>query len=259
MRFVLAAAAVILFLVPPLPARAAPGWDLTFTHLDGERAASARLRMEGDHIRASDPDSPQEVLVDDSAFTMIDHEKQTYMVVTFAQIETTLLPMMRAIQEMAAGQREALEEAMGELEEDERAEVEKDLAGLAGGDVEVQFKDSGVTGQVAGLEARRLDVMKDDERVGEVWVTPEIPTGPIRSLATRFIDLLGEFMDETDGADLLASLPRLEAFPVRFVDLSEGTPREVMVLTGAKRASFQPADWALPAGYAQTLMNLGGR
>lgn len=236
------------------------GWHLTFqAEPDGQ---VSEIRMAGANLRAGEVGSPQEVIVGGDAFTVLDNQAHTYSVITFKQIETTVLPLMKLMKESAASQDQKLQGALDQLSPEERAKAEavlrekKDASSHA-----VRLEGTSDKAKVAGLPARKMMAMQDGKAVAEVWVTDAIPTKPLRDLLNRFVDMFATVVPAEDSG-FLQAWPDLEGFPVRVVDLTGDTPKEVLLLTAAEPVDLPESTFRPPADYTKQAMglgNLGGR
>jgi len=240
------------------PARAETGWHLTFQAGPGNQVSE--IRMSGANLRAGEAGSGREVIVGGDAFTVLDHRAKSYTVVTFAQIENTVLPMMKAIKDAAASQRKQLEGALDQLSPEERAKAEAQLDrmkdGDDGGTSTVSLEGTGDTGKVAGLAARKMLAVQDGKPVAEVWVTDAIPTKTLRSLMDRFVDMVTQVAPPEEQG-FLKAWPDLEGFPVRVVDLTGDAPREVLLLTAAEPVDLPASTFQPPADYTKSALGLG--
>lgn len=239
--------------------RAKEGWHLTFQAWpDGQ---VSEVRMAGANLRAGEVGSPEELIVGGDAFTVLDHQAHTYSVITYRQIETTVLPLMRIMKGSAALQDERLQGALDQLSPEERAKAEAVLRDKKGASSQaVSLEGTSDKAKVAGLPARKMMAMQDGKAVAEVWVTDAIPSEPLRDLLNRFVDMITA-VAPVEEAGLLHAWPDLEGFPVRVVDLTGDTPKELLLLTAAEPADLPDSTFQPPADYTKQSMwlgNLGG-
>ncbi len=238
----------------PTTAVAGKGWLIKLQHTEAGMS-QAEIRLEGDRIRASEEGMAQEVILGREEMTVLDHNQKNYMVITYARIEATLGSMMAIMKHSKQRQRQSLLEAMEQLEEAERAEVEAQLEQM-GRDEAFQFEveKTGKSEEVAGVRAERVLILEDGEAVAEVWVTGEIPMDPVVRLAERLLPLVPASPGGTSRYWDIAG--QLGGFPLKVVDLSEAEPRVLLLVTEANRVSFSEADWQPPPGYAKSAMSL---
>jgi hypothetical protein len=256
MHRIIRAAVLASCLAGTTPAQAGDGWHLTFQ--TGPDKAVSVIDMSGGNFRGSEAGSAQEVIVSQDAFTVLDNGARTYMVITFAQIETTLLPMLKAVKEAGDSQKEHLQDALDQLSPEERAKAEEQLQ-AADKDPEhsVTLEKTKESSKVAGLEARKMLALQGGKAVAEVWVTNAIPTEPMRRLAGRFMDMASTLIPREE-TPFLKAWPDLDGFPVRVVDLTGGTPHDLLTLTGAEAKDMPLETFLPPKGYTQSSMGLGG-
>jgi hypothetical protein len=238
----------------PTTALAGEGWVLKLQHTEAGMS-QAEIRMEGDLIRASEEGMAQEVILGRDRMTVLDHNQKNFMVITYAQIEATLGPMMAIMKQSAERQRQSLLDAIDELEEGERAEVEAQLEEMGEGEgLRFEIEKSGKSEKVAGLPAERVLILEEGEPVAEVWVTGRISMDPVLRLAERFLPLVPTPSGGTSRYWDIAD--QLGGFPLKVVDRSAAEPRTLLLVTEASPVNFGEADWQPPAGYAESMMSL---
>jgi len=251
-----------LLAVRPAPAAAASGWSVRLVHADGDSSGTAELHIQGDRFRVSEEGNPQEAIVDSKGVTVVDDAKRSYTVVTYEQMEATLGAMSKMVQGVQESQRKALEDAMKSLPPEQKAQVEKQLAALKGsssgagessGDVKVTATGDKAT--IAGLPARKSVVSLDGKPSMEIWLTPEIPVGPVKELLTR----LGKLAPGQAGiqARYVEALEGVDGFPLKVVDLDPEHGGTVMTVTEAVSRDFPDSEFAPPAGFEKTAFDLG--
>ena len=249
---------VVLVSLAETSARAAEGWYIEIRHTDGRESGSAELRMEGDRIRAGEAGMLQEVILGTEGLTVLDHADESYMVITYKQIQTILGPFMRAMKEMSESQKQALEGAIEGLTPEERAEVEAQLGSLDGGEDSpvIQIKAVHETETIAGLSASKIVVSRDGQPVVEAWVTEKIPLDPFTRALNRLAPILGVLGGE-GPAKYWNMLEELPGFPLKVVDLSGKEPAEILRVTEAAKQKFTDADFTVPPGFKNKVRNWG--
>lgn len=238
------------------PAWAGEGWHLTLAGTENGETRSAELRMDGDYLRAAEEDGAQEVIIDDLGFTVLDHANETYSTITFDQIETMLGAFKSMADNLDEQQKAQLREAMKSMPPEQRKQLEAQLGEEEPDEQNIEIEKTGKTEKIAGLETRHMVVKRDGEPVAEAWVTDQIDTGSIRALMDRFSSMLGQVAGAE--AKFMEQFKDLEGFPMRVVDLSEGDPQEVLLVTAAEKTTFSRSDFSPPAGYEKTEMPMGG-
>lgn len=240
-------------------ARAGEGWSVRVRHVDGAASGDAQLWMEGDRIRAGQAGVSQEVILGREGITVLDHSGETYMVITYRQIENTLAPLMRSTKQASEEQRKELEAALEGLTPEERAEVEAQLGSLGEAedvpDIRIEAADGSES--IAGLSASKFVVSREERPVMEVWVTNRIPLDPLVSVSHRLAPLLDGLGGE-GAAKHWRMLDTLPGFPLKAVDVSGKEPVEILRVTEAAERKFTDADFSAPAGYRKSMNWLGG-
>lgn len=233
-RIRLAAGVALASLLISVPALAGPGWDLKIEVSDEGESSQAVVKLDATHLRGMAVGGNEEMILTEESITVIDHDEKAYMVIPFAMVEQMMGGMMQMAEGMKDAQIEALKSAMEGMDEDQRAEVEKQIAQLekSGGmsddsasDVDqMELKASGKSADVAGLKTKHYDVLKNGDKVADAWFTTEIEFGLFRSLFDRFSKMMPEGSTQDIDA-FFALLDQAEGVPVKLVSV-EGTSDE---------------------------------
>ena len=205
---------------------------------------------------------------------VVDHDDRSYTVIDEAMFEQ--------IGGMAAQASAAIEEALANVPEDQRAAIEEMMkermpdvaAGAASGASPgtgapaTELRSTGERGTQAGYPCVKYVVVRGGETVRELWVTDwsNVEGGAEAAEAfgamTDFVDeMTAAFSSAAGGAappgigdHVLEHLKEMNGFPVVVREYEGGELEEESTLRSATRRTLDPADFEPPAGYKRRSM-----
>ena len=256
--------AVMAGVLIALPALAGTGWDLRVDVNDDGKAIQAQVKLDSSHLRAMAVGGDEEIILTEESITMVSHGEKSYMVIPFAMIEQMMGGMMQMAEGMKEAQIAQLKAALDGMPEDQRAEVEKQIAALEKGSGKgsdqpkdtFELKATGQSAEVAGLKTKHYDVIKNGGKVGDAWFTTEIEFGLFQSLFDRFAKMLPE--GSTEGLDEFFSLlDQGDGVPVKLTSTEKGKNEFAFVVTSATRVDLAEKDFKPDTSYKMKSMMEG--
>lgn len=195
---------------------------------------------------------------------VIDHADKSYMVID----EET----MRQLADQMAGINDQIAEALKSVPEDQRAKVEKMMQQRMPAQPpqrsQSEVRKTGERGSHAGYPCVRYDVLRDGQKIRELWVTDwgNVEGGDavkevFLDMAKFFEELMDATQDTMGGSDLFAGgenpvegFTELDGFPVVTRSFEGGDLESETRLRSARRQSLDPAGFEPPAGYKRRQM-----
>lgn len=189
----------------------------------------------------------------------IDHDRQEYYVITQEQMNQMAGQVEQAMQQMEA--------ALAELPPEQRAlarqMMESNMPNRKTDTSNTVLRATGQTDTIAGYECDNFDVMKGEEKVRDICITPwdDFPegqevAGAMQELG-KFFASMREAFSRSGGLDLMSRqqdligyMKELNGYPVRSRDYNAaGELESESILTAARNGDVDPALFEPPAAY----------
>ncbi|MFQ5351215.1 MAG: DUF4412 domain-containing protein [Thermoanaerobaculia bacterium] len=205
---------------------------------------------------------------------VVDHRDKAYMVIDGESVERLGGQMQGQMQQMM----KELEKQMEGLDPKQREMMEKMLKGKTGAPGAApsaaprrsrsEFKNSGDRATKEGYPCVRYDVLRDGEKIQELWVTDwsnvrgggEV-AGAFREMASFYGELMDSLEDMMGGAGFfnadrnpVESFTKIDGFPVVTRSFEDGDLESETVLRSARRRTLDPDAFEPPSGYKRRSM-----
>lgn len=283
-------------LLPPALAHAGAVFELETSNHSGGSTTTEKTRMsiEGSNVMIDmdrgksgeagrTPD--QFIFLGKSGEMMIiDHAEKSYMVMDKDSLKSMRAMMGAAGRQGnsdgdsdgdASAQSDAVEamiqEALKNVSEDERAEVEKAIRqqmsakrpGAPKKASPVEYRKTKEREKQQGFPSVKYVATQDDVVIRELWVTDwdNIDGGKearaaFKSMAAFWQDAFGD-MAQMTGENPIELFEKVDGFPVITREMTDGKVDSESVLKSAKKADVDPASFKPPAGYKPKKMGMG--
>ena len=230
---------------------AAPSPERWIVWLDGSRLATQPAGREGSRVIFR---GAEEVA------WLVDPAQRSYFQLDPKSAEATAAQV--------AGLRNGVAQGLELLSPEQRAGVKAFLGDLASAPPAarpaVRVRSRGEAARHAGLACTRHDVLEGERRVAELCLAA-YGTGPLTRERTAAVPALIAFLRRTLGPlareipslrplTPLASLGRIEGFPLAARAAEPGGPERTVVAVRVEEQTVEPAVFEIPAGYSRSLV-----
>lgn len=261
LTWIIAAALV----APPIGAGVVFEIESTEHDGDSQRTVSIEATVEGENIKMDVPErdgGASEMIYrgDRKEMVIIDHDEKSYMVIDQEVIES-----------MGGQIRQAMEAALANVPESQRAAAEKmmkERMGAMSSELPAtKIRRTDERAEKAGFPCVKYETLKGDGVVSEMWVTPWDKIDGADDAVAAFESMAG-FFEEVIAGFAAAGVPMADAFdnpfehmkkvggfPVLTRELADdGSVESEAILRSSRRQRIDPADFEPPAGYARRSM-----
>lgn len=255
-------AATAAFCLAAAPALASVVFESTMTNAEGETVSSSETTVQDGKVLMKSQGDPKYGLPGSTTIfrgnaqemVMVDHQNQTYSVMTADQMRATM-----------SGVQAQMREALQGVPEEQRAAMEKSMAAMMGGGAEssVTVNATGESKTINGDRAREYEVMRDGALTHRVWaVEPGDLTGG-GELAVLYNDMAAfyEGMPMTKKVEWMFDLDGSfdGRMPVLMEEYGASGALETRTEIASREAADLPASaFEPPADYTRQDM-MGGR
>lgn len=263
---------ILLALAPPALAGVVYEIETTDHDASPPRTESTTMMAEGGNLKMgiADPNRGRDGEMifrgDRREMMVVDHGEKSYMVIDEAMIRQLGGQVSQAMEQM--------KKALENVPEEQRALVEKMMkehGGMGGAtsaptQPTTKVRRSGERAEKGGYPCVKYDVLRDGQKVRELWVTGWDNVEGGDEAKAAFEEMAAFFEQMMDGLGAasgpfgngfdnpFASMREINGFPVVSRELDDGSLESESTLRSARRQRLDPADFEPPAGYKRQQM-----
>lgn len=204
---------------------------------------------------------------DRKQMVVVDHDSKSYMVMDEAALQAIGGQMQQAMKEM--------EKALEGLDPEQRKMAEQMMKGRMGGAApgaparpRIEFRRTSERATHAGYPTVRYDMLRDGEKVEEMWVTDWSNLEGSGEVKEAFEGMAAFYRDLMDSLQQMAGpmgamfgddnpmerFSEIDGFPVLSRSFEGGKLESETVLKSADRRTLDPSEFEPPAGYKRQSM-----